>query len=109
MNEIEAREATIIKDTRDLLTDRKQWCKGSSLDSGAAVCVMGAVCKVLGEPVYMHYAPLNPWVLNVRDRITEHLPGGFRSVWVYNDDPHTRHKDILNLLDKCLAGLGALA
>lgn len=100
-------ETEIIQGARELLSDPTRWHKGWFSDGEGAFCVRGALGHVAGT---YPTTPLETW-----HRLRDHLPEGFRQfsggpdmLAAFNDDPDTTHADIINLLDKTLADLGAL-
>lgn len=98
MNEVE-----IIQGARELLSDPASWGKGSSRPTPTSHCMYHALATASGST----------WVFDEQgyfaaiDLVRRHVPRGL--IQDYNDAEGTTHADILNLLDKCLADLGALA
>jgi hypothetical protein len=106
-------EVELITAAREILSDPNRWHKGflESFD-GAKVCMLGALDRASGN----YLLRSNPARVGVENLIEAHLPGGV-SAWrgkdlvpiaAFNDDPATTHEDVLTLLDKTLADLGAL-
>lgn len=100
-------ETEIIQGARELLSDPTRWNKGGFTDGHGAFCIRGALGHVHGN---VDMTPSGPW-----HRLREHLPEDFRHfaggpdmLAAFNDHPDTTHQDIINLLDKTLADLGAL-
>lgn len=104
MNEVE-----IIKGAREILSDPNRWHKGAleNVDR-SAMCILGAADKACEGHWDARYI--------AEDLLEEHLPGGVEAfkgrklvpIAAFNDDPLTTHEDVLTLLDKTLAALGAL-
>lgn len=110
----------ILKRAREILTDRKRWVKGTSAraknenevciglmeDNAYAFCLSGAVYRAGFElyPKEKLYDPLS-LTEQARERLTPFLPKPFLSVTVFNDDKGTKHKQILEVLDKTIVSI----
>ena len=81
------------KTVRGLLADKKRWCKGKrrlvTPDGQESYCLIGAIEEVYG------------FNSSISHEIRDNLYGIIRgSVVGFNDDPKTRHSDILKVLKK---------
>lgn len=97
MNDIE-----IIKGAREILSDPANWRKDGRVGE-EGLCILNAMAKVAALEYWNDRA-----LLAARKLVEVHLPEGENSAWAYNDNIHTTHQDILDLLDKTLADLGGL-
>ena len=91
----------IIAGAREMLADPKNWCRKGGHGDNGEICVVVALSRVGWG--------MGTCITTARDAVRSHLPDKFFDIVSYNDDPHTTHQDILNLLDKTLADLGGLA
>jgi hypothetical protein len=92
--------ADTIQAARELLSDPTRWGKGKTRPTPESYCLASAISRNCLGVTYNEYKAIT-------DLVGQHVPGGM-ALTIYNDHPDTTHEDILNLLDKTLADLGAL-
>lgn len=93
-----------LKEVRNLLSDPKRWTKGAYGRIRATMaptgpvgtnadcwCMWGAILKVSG-----HDNLSNPDVMEIGGMMQEVLPEGIVD---FNDDPNTKHSDLINKID----------
>lgn len=105
----------ILKGTRELLSDPARWTKGQFArnkkgsdtysTSGDAVCwcVQGALRKIYNDdasPIILA-AQLIERALPA-DLVSGANNAGKDPIVVFNDDPNTKHEDVLRVLDKAI-------
>jgi hypothetical protein len=84
-----------LKAAKVLIDTPEKWGKGSLQPADNCFCAIGAVMDVSMD-----------WVAGA-NRLSEHLPDGFRRVVEYNDHPDTTHADIMALFDRAIAAAEA--
>lgn len=101
-------EVDIIKGAREILSDPWHWRKGGYTDGAGRYCLLGAMGMVAYEDAHA-FSMGRSLVMRAADMVAKHATLEFNNTIAnFNDDPLTTHQDVLNLLDKTLADLGAL-
>lgn len=86
----------VLKDAREWLSDPEHWCKGSlgSREEGHT-CLLGALLTSSRPDTEEEQA-----AVTVVIKIIRALYG--RSTLGFNDDPDTKHEDVLKVLDAAI-------
>jgi hypothetical protein len=75
----------------DLLRTPNRWCKGTERNRAGQYCIRGALIAVGGWEL------LQPVIA---DTIPEVSGRRFRRIEEFNDDPHTTHSDVVEVLQR---------
>lgn len=93
----------ILESAKKLISDEDAWTKGILYRKHTgSYCIIGAIHRIIGP------LPCNLEEKKVTNRIEQimnpFLPQkkGFRSVFEFNDDQRTTHKQIMNLFDRAI-------
>jgi hypothetical protein len=107
-------EVDIIKGARKILSDPKRWRKGKYGDDEDGCCILGAMGIVACGSAWAFLSAIwsgeDSSLTRAADMVVQHTsfdPVMYTAA-VFNDDPATTHQDVLDVLDKTLADLGAL-
>lgn len=103
-------EVDIIKGAREILSDPRHWCKGGYTDGKECYCILGAMSMAAHGNPYAFGVEYQTTLARAAEMVAQHTPfdPSAYTAATFNDDPITTHQDILNILDKTLADLGAL-
>lgn len=74
-----------------LLADERRWCKGSLINAGGQMCLMGAMRSARSDAV------LKPLVLRAVQEVTGKR---FRTIESFNDNHGTTHAVVLQVLQR---------
>lgn len=94
----EAAEALeVLEPARRLLAGGDKWGKGFGLKPPGddRFCLLTATQEAAGRALDRIHPALRA--------IRKHMPGKFMLIDAFNDDPATKHGDILNVLDQSIA------
>ncbi len=81
-----------------LLADERRWCKGSLVNAGGQMCLMGAMRSVGSD------AALRPLVLQAVQEVTGKR---FRTIESFNDHHGTTHAMVLQVLQRTRENVAA--
>jgi hypothetical protein len=107
-------EVDIIKGARKILSDPGRWRKGTYADDGDGCCILGALGMAACNDAWAYDIAIRGHVKNsltrAADMVAQHTTFDpvKNTAAAFNDDPATTHQDVLDVLDKTLADLGAL-
>ena len=74
-----------------LIADERRWCKGSLINAGGQMCLIGAMRSVRSDAV------LKPLVLQAVQEVTGKR---FRTIESFNDNHGTTHAVVLQVLER---------
>lgn len=105
---------TTLRDTRELLADRKRWCKITT-HQGSRYCLLGAISEVSAEK-NCYTRTIHTWearvaiVNTIHRRYPWRVPAGTyigvnTFLWKFNDSPFTHHRHVIRVLDATIARL----
>ncbi len=80
--------------TRALIATPDDWCKGVSKDAGGRHCMMGAAEELFGQGSKRTAA--------IFTALHAQIPAGGSLPRCFNDNPTTRHADIMALFDRAI-------
>jgi len=92
----EQRDLTLLKATRDQISNPKRWCQGAYFANGG-VCLMGALFR--SSDFYKWYG--------AEARLIRHMPARFHRIQEFNDHVETTHAAVLALCDAAIDELQA--
>lgn len=98
----------VLKCTRAFLAAKENWVQGLYFSASGACCLTGALFKCSPGSTPRH----SNW--DTQKELSDHIPASFvpptalfasvhDRLTIFNDDPGTKHSDILALLDRTIA------